>query len=178
MLWNSFNSKYRQRFRPERLYRISPHILSDKPLVELWMRKPSGTGCTLTSGFWSATGSLHPWTWASAGTAGVGFPFRLFWRRDCILREWAGEQRLRKWWRGGGGHWFCNPPSQHQQGFCLSGQKWLCGVSAGSDGLPGAWAWGLTMVAASYICWGLSVQEVHLLVFCICVGSKFPPLRN
>lgn len=25
---------------------------------------------------------------------------------------------------------------------------------------------------------GFSVQEVHLLFFCICVGSKFPPLRN
>lgn len=41
-----------------------------------------------------------------------------------------------------------------------------------------AGSWGRTTVAASYFRWGLSVQEVDLLVFCICVGRKFPLLRN
>lgn len=48
--------------------------------------------------------------------------------RGAGRRAKAGE--MVEWW---GIHWFCNPPPWHQQGFCLSGQKWLLwGFSRGS----------------------------------------------
>ena len=37
---------------------------------------------------------------------------------------------------------------------------------------------GLTAVIASCILGGLSIQEIHLFFLCICVESKFSPLRN
>lgn len=39
MVWNSFNGKDREKFSPERLRCTSLHVLSDKLLVVLWMRK-------------------------------------------------------------------------------------------------------------------------------------------
>lgn len=39
MVWNSFNGKDREEFSPERLCCVPLHVLSDKPLVEPWMRK-------------------------------------------------------------------------------------------------------------------------------------------
>lgn len=39
MVGESFNSKDGEKFSPECLYCTFPRVLSDKPLVELWMTK-------------------------------------------------------------------------------------------------------------------------------------------
>lgn len=102
-----------------------------------------------------------------------------------VFGEQAGEQGLGKGWRVVGDIGFVT----HPHFVSGSADVALWGFSRGSmrvcrsHRLPGAAGigagdLGLTTGTASCILWGLSVQELHLFTFCICVGSKFPPLSN
>lgn len=108
----------------------------------------------------------------------------------------GSRQDSKGWGNGGkvaGEPWLCNPPSQHQQEFCVclgrngsvrlhQGKCWGLKVLWFSSS---SWEWSRGMEAGSLWQWllltsaGDSVLGRFISVFfCVCVRSKFPPLRN
>lgn len=123
-VWKSFNSKDCEKFSLECPYCTSS--LSNKPLMELWKRKPSGSGCPRCRGFG------HPWV-APAEVAFGGFPSGLFLWRASMPRDWAKEWGC---WHGGVLGVVTKYFSTSRGFVSASGQKCLCGL--GTVGVLGS----------------------------------------